>query len=250
LLDEFRGNQLLSDALLIYKDNIEYLLSLKENYAFLKNPYSEGYRRFFGKRKEFYSLFNTQQIMRKLKSKYHSIDDMVNSLKEERNKTVASMNVMQEAIKNYKKDLGDNQLPNQGFGFSGDGWDGGSDEDDLWHQIRDETDWKIKQEEMERKQADADAEYYDNYDPEEEARIEEEQIEHEIQRLVNENESLKLFEFDEEAYFKHYESISIKEVLKIKQLVVIDDVLLEGKFFSFQEMTDWLGKRLFHFSFT
>ena len=66
---------------------------------------------------------------------------------------------------------------------------------------------------------------------------------------MNEIDPLELFEYDEEAYFEYYGSISIKEVLHTKQLIVIDDVSLEGSFFSFQEMNDWLGKRLFYSSF-
>ena len=237
-LDEFRGEQLLSDAISIYEDKIEYLLSLRTNYTFFKNPYSKEYRLYFGKRKKLYSLFNTQQIMRKLKNEYHSIDDMVNSLRKEYNKTVTSMNTIQEAIKNYKKDLGDNQLPNQGFGFSGDGWDGGSDEDDLWHQIREEKDVEIEMEAIQKKEA----ENWDKYGPTEEAIREQEQTLHASQ--------MELFEFDDEKYFECYESISIKDILEIKMLDVIDDVSLEGNFFSLKEIDDWLEKRLFCFSFT
>ncbi|WP_415407294.1 hypothetical protein ACLHDG_01840 [Sulfurovum sp. CS9] len=245
LLDEFTGDKLLADSLSIYEDKIAYLHRVKENFAFLKNPYSKEYRSFFGKRKKLYlnQLFKAQQIMRKLKSEYHSIDDMVNSLQEEYDKTVNSMNILPEVIKNYKEDLGDNQLPNQGYGYLGDGLHDDEDENSPVYQIRHERSWTIDEERLQREEI----EYQREEDEEQLSR--EEAFEKEIQRFVKENKPMELFEFDEKAYFEHHESISIKEVLKIKQLDVIDDVSLEGKFFSLREMTDWLGKRLFHFSF-
>jgi len=264
LLDEFTGNQLLSDALSIYEHNIASLLSLKENYVFLLNPYSKDYRQFFAKRKKLYSLFKSQQIMRKLRSEYHSINDRVNSLRKERDKTETSMNVIQEVIRNYKEDSGDNQLPNHGCGFLGDGWSNDDGTGGLMDEIREEAAVMLKLEQMERERREEDISMiaggdigYDNHQVQERGLMKQKQYKklspHEeyeifkknkIQELVKENQPLALFKFDNKKYFEYYDSISIKDAVTVCDWVLFDWVLfegvsLEGEFFNYQEMHNW-----------
>ena len=247
--DEFTGDTLLSDALSIYEDKLAYLHRVKENYAFLKNPYSKEYRSFFGKRKKLYlnQLFKVQQIMRKLKSEYHSIDEKINLLIKEHDKCINSLHAIHEAKENYKKDLGDNQLPNKGYGYLGDGVYDDEDADSPIYQMRFERSWTIDEEKLEREGIEYQRE--EDHDEFLKDKEYEEAYEREIQRLLKENKLLELFKFDDEKYFEHNESISIKDILEIKMLNVTDDVSLEGDFFSLKEIDDWLGKRLFHFSF-
>ena len=240
LLNEFTGIKLLENSIPIYEDKMVHLNNLKKNYMFLENPYSKKYKTFFRRREKAYSLFRAQQIMRKLKHEYNSIDNMTNSLQDECNKIVNSLPVINKAIENYKKDLGENQLPNQGFGYLGDGWYDDENPDDLSTQMRVEKWCDIEHERMDREKWqqvrwEDEQEYYE--------------IQENIERLVDNNQPLDLFEYREDQYFNHYSSISIIDVLNIKELDVIDNISLEGEFFSLEEINDWLGKRLFHFSF-
>lgn len=240
LLDEFTGDKLLEDAMEIYEDKIPYLRSLKENYAFLKNPYSEEYRHFFGKRKKLYSLFSTQQIMRKQKSEYASIDEMLNRLEKEYDKIKNSLKVIKRTINNYRKDLGSNQLPNRGCGFPGDGLSNDDGTGGLMDEIILEAGEQLKFEKMERERIEkerkaAEDEYYYELDHQQ-------SFEEHIQELVKENKPLVIFEFYEEEYFKHYKSITIKEILEVYAYDVLTDVSLEGKFCSVLEMSYWLAE--------
>ena len=238
------GEQIFADLSRIYQQSLDYLWSIKQNYSFLKNPYSKQYRIFFRRRRNIYSLFKTQQIMRKLKNEYLTIDQKITRLEEELASFKNKFEIINEAIETYNKDLGEHQLPNRGFGYLGDGWNDDEDVDDVSTEIRMEESWAIQQEHNLEEAMEAEAEYLSNGGEEEVAelaRIEEEEY---YQRLINENKPLELFKLNEEKYFEHFKSISIKDFVKLEQLAVFRDLSLEGHFLNSKEKNDWIEKNI------
>jgi len=234
------------DLIEFLENESEYYLQILDNYAFLEKPYSKKYKHFFRKHRHILSSkFKTQQVFRKYKREYKEIENKWDEHREFIYWIIG--NKIEDLVdKIYQSDIGANGLPNDGLHYDDiDHTEYG--EDNILRILRDEKACEAELERILMAEADAEAEYWGNYNPEEE--VDDDEVYYQ-EGQISEIDPLELFECDEEAYFEYYGSISIKEVLETKQLVVIDDVSLEGKFFSFQEMTDWLGKRLFHFTFT
>ena len=221
----------------------DYYFNILDNYSFLEKPYSKKYKDLFHKHKKpLGSKFKTQQVFRKYKREYKDIDNKCDKHLD------FNLWIMENEIENlvdkiYQSDLGDNGLPNDGLHY--DGIDQTEyDEDDILSILKGEKKWKAKQERMQMAEEQAEAKHGNNYDPDKEARELEQMEAFEIQRLVNENKPLELFKFNEEKYFEYHELISIKDVVEIKQLDVFEDLSVEGKFFNYQEIIDWITENL------
>lgn len=218
-----------------------YYLEIIDNYAFLEKPYSKEYKHLFRKHKKILSSkFKTQQVFRKYKREYKEIENTWEEHVKFLN-WIYGYKIKDLVNKIYQSDIGSNGLPNDGWGYDGIHHIKYG-ENNIISRERAEKALESDHERTQLAEMDAKAEYWANKDPEEE--VDDDEVCDHI-----EIDPMELFENNEEAYFDYCGSISIKEVLSIKQLVVIDDVSLEGDFFSLKEMNDWLGKRSFHFSF-
>lgn len=141
-----KAEEIFKDVFEISMNEKEHLQRVKDNYKFLLNPYSKDYRAFFKEKRKRLSLFKTQQVMRKLKNEYKSVDSRLNEI----DSYQYVFEIIDKAIKDYTQDLGDNQLPNEGYGYEGDGWFDNEPEDSVVNDIRTETQWELEQEKNQR----------------------------------------------------------------------------------------------------
>lgn len=150
--DDIKAEDIFNDIIDIYSNAKVYLEKLKENYIFFLDPYSKEYREFFAQKREKLSLFKTQQVLRKLKSEYNSIDSLLSEINKQLQNYESIFLVINKALRDYRKDIGDNQLPNQGFGYPGDGLFDDEDDESLANQIRIENELEIEQERRDREE--------------------------------------------------------------------------------------------------
>ena len=145
----------------------EYYLNIIDNYDFLEKPYSKEYKHFFHKHKKLCSnKFQTQQVLRKYKREYKEIHNKWDEHREFVHWILG--NKIEDLVdKIYQSDIGVNGLPNDGLHYDDiDKTEYG--EDNILRILRDEKAWEAEQERILMAQADAEAEYWGNYNPEEE----------------------------------------------------------------------------------
>ena len=144
---------------LLFDEKLTDMKQLLKIYAFLQESHSKDYKKLFNKYRQSFSKWKTQQILRKFKNEYNQLiikRDALNSLEEN---VYQYLNSLQSIKKEYDKNLGDNGIANDGFGYMGDGfydhhWE---DDPDAVQEKRMEESWLRQAEE------DAHNDYKDAY---------------------------------------------------------------------------------------
>lgn len=85
---------------------------------------------------------------------------------------------------------------------------------------------------------------YDEYMESEYKKLQEEENlkKEQIEILFKQDKHLEIFKMDQKLYFQYYDSILIKEVVKVLNLDFVNDVLMDDEFKSYEEYENWFDE--------